>query len=146
MQAKLTWQGDEAIERITSTTWDRFKAMVVWFWVKIQAVLNRQNPSVYHKRTRDTVAGKKGSQYTTWDTPSLPGEPPRKRTGWLQAHTLYEFDEASSSARVGVGEAGKYGLYLELGTRHMQPRPWLLRVLDAVKDTLARFMMGEIQP
>jgi len=62
---------------------------------------------------------------------SAPGEPPAPDLGHLRASVGHE---------VGVDEHGVYaewgtdlaiGVYLELGTRHMSPRPWLRPSLPA---------------
>lgn len=72
---------------------------------------------------------------TIYPYPSQPGEAPRKRTGWLQRHVIMEFAKQGAAgaevmaSRTGVGRNALYGLYLELGTRRMKPRPWLVATL-----------------
>lgn len=57
--------------------------------------------------------------------PSLPGEPPHKRTGRGRASVAYEV-----SGLVGrVGTNVKYLRWLELGTLRVAARPWLRRAL-----------------
>lgn len=65
---------------------------------------------------------------------SAPGEPPASDTGHLLA---------SVGHRMGVDEDGVYGEvgsdqnkaeYLELGTRYMEPRPFLRPALDVLLD------------
>lgn len=88
------------------------KRIVVHYHTALLATLNESNPRPY-------------------TTPSALGDPPRKRTGWLQRHVLFEFGPGGLSARVGVAMSARYGLYLELGTRKMKPRPWLVSTLKA---------------
>jgi HK97 gp10 family phage protein len=70
--------------------------------------------------------------------PSLPGEPPHKRTGTL-ARSI-----ESETFRIGdqfVGRVGtnlKYGAYLEFGTRKMAPRPYLRPALDELRPQILR--------
>ncbi len=64
--------------------------------------------------------------YTAYPSPSKPGEPPRKRTGWLARNVTYEVDGKNGVARVGLTANARYGIYLELGTSRMAARPWLL--------------------
>jgi hypothetical protein len=90
---------------------------LAFFWQACVQTLNVSNPRPY-------------------DTPSKPGEPPRKRTGWLQRNVLYELDEKTLSGRVGITRNARYGLYLELGTRRMAARPWLLATLQKVEKQL----------
>lgn len=69
---------------------------------------------------------------------SRPGEPPRKETGWGQKHIRYtRAIGKTQGARVGIdiseiGPHGKTALYmimLELGTRLIKRRPWLVATL-----------------
>jgi hypothetical protein len=66
---------------------------------------------------------------TIYPYPSKPGEAPRKRSGWGQRHIVWEFDSASVAGRVGVSTHAIYMLFLELGTRFMKRRPWLVVTL-----------------
>lgn len=66
---------------------------------------------------------------TIYPYPSKPGEPPRKRTGWGQRHVVWEFDPRTMRGRVGIAKNAIYMLYLELGTRRVKRRPWLVATL-----------------
>lgn len=93
-------------------------------------------------RTRDTRRGKKGSAYTDYRTPSKPGEPPHKRTAALQGGVQYELDKPKLTGRVGVVANVRYGLFLELGTRKMAARPFLLATLRKVWSQLQALAGG----
>lgn len=86
---------------------------------------------------------------TIYPYPSKPGEPPRKRTGWLQRHVLMEFAEAKAgnqtlmASRTGVGRNAIYGLYLELGTRRVKPRPWLVATLLKHRGMIGQLMASQ---
>lgn len=58
--------------------------------------------------------------------PSSPGEPPAVDTGTLRRSVQMEVQDAPTLIIVRVGTNLKYGLFLEIGTVHIQPRPWLL--------------------
>ena len=63
-----------------------------------------------------------GPTKTSPGTPaSLPGEPPRRRTGRLARSITHEV--TPTTARVGTNV--KYGKYLETGTSKMAARPYL---------------------
>lgn len=71
---------------------------------------------------------------------SAPGEPPAVDFGLLRASVghIVATDETGLYAEVGSGAnpavpGVKYAIYLEQGTRFMEPRPWLAPSLDAVK-------------
>lgn len=84
--------------------------------------------------------------------PSLPGNPPAPDTGNLRNSIRYEIHAENSKEVYGmVGSTQKdppYGTYLEYGTTHIAPRPWLRPAMiknesfirkslaDAVKRTL----------
>lgn len=68
---------------------------------------------------------------TTAHRASAPGEPPAGDTGYLSAHIGHRMEV--HDAVVGIVESkASYGLYLELGTRYMKPRPYLRPALSAV--------------
>lgn len=57
--------------------------------------------------------------------PSSPGEPPHVDTGRLRSSITTAQTIGTVIIIVRVGTNVRYGLYLELGTRHIQSRPWL---------------------
>jgi len=78
---------------------------------------------------------------TIYPYPSLPGEPPRKRTGEGQRSIQFEIDENVPAGRVGVMPGGKYMVYLNFGTKRVAARPWVettLRKNEAAMAVLAR--------
>lgn len=98
---------------IVAAAWEGLLRAVVYYHSALLAALNVSNPRPH-------------------ETPSPPGQPPRKRTGWLQRNVLYETDEKAGLARVGITKNARYGLFLELGTGRMAARPWLLATLQRV--------------
>lgn len=115
--SKLTWHGDVAITEVKGVAWERIQRIVVFFHTEVLAVLNKNNPRPY-------------------TSPSKPGEPPRKRTGWLQRNVLYELDAKKQEGRVGITRNALYGLYLEMGTKFMAARPWLFATLKRLMPKL----------
>ena len=68
---------------------------------------------------------------TTGHRASAPGEPPAGDTGYLAAQIGHRMEVHGTV--VGIVESkASYGLYLELGTRYMEPRPYLRPALSAV--------------
>ncbi len=77
-------------------------------------------------RARNARGRRRAFQRAARFVPSAPGEPPRKRTGWLQRFTAHEVTREGGGAVVArVGNGLKYARHLELGTRTMAPRPFL---------------------
>lgn len=64
--------------------------------------------------------------------PSSPGEPPRIDTKKLHESIKTETQQDGNTIQTRVGTNVDYGRYLELGTRHILPRPWLRPALNAV--------------
>jgi HK97 gp10 family phage protein len=87
--------------------------------------------------------GPKGSTYTIW-IGSKPGEPPMMRTRLGVRSIASEFEDGGLTGKVGVKRNAVYMLYLETGTRTIQPRPWLLRAFEETKDTAAALIQAEI--
>lgn len=120
---RIIWQGEAAKVQVKAAAWTNLQKCVVTFHTMLLSALNVANPRPYR-------------------TPSQPGEPPRKRTGHGQAGVQYELDEATLSGRVGVTKAVVYMLFLELGTRVMDARPWLLATLKRNLDRLSQIAGG----
>ena len=108
--------------------------------VQLRLVLNGANPLVRVKLKGGPNKGRRIGRYLPQNS-SKPGEPPRKRTGFLQKSVEVELDKERMTARVGIGENAIYGLFLELGTVRMRPRPWLkvtvTKLLPELKALLA---------
>lgn len=71
----------------------------------------------------------RGRSYTIYPNPSKPGEAPRLRTGFGRANVVVNHDPKGRYARIGVSKSGMYMFFLEVGTRHIARRPWLLKTL-----------------
>ena len=68
------------------------------------------------------------------------GQPPFKRTGVGQAAIVYEYNgnEKDPRVRVGVRASAIYLLYLELGTRRIGKRPWLLATFNKNRKAIEK--------
>lgn len=113
----------EVLAALKKAAWENVLRAAVVFQTQVLQALNVSNPRPYK-------------------TPSAPGEPPRKRTGFLQANVQLDVDEANLTARVGILANAKYGAYLEFGTRKMKPRPFLSLVLGKFGQQLAALLGG----
>ena len=65
---------------------------------------------------------------------SAPGEPPASDTGDLVGKIHARRDE---SGDYEVGTKVTHGLYLELGTKTIAPRPWLFPALESKRSAVA---------
>lgn len=117
----VRWQPGDPFPLIRAEAWAGLQRAVAFLHAKLLEELNTPNTGT---RVKYRKGGKRRSR-TVYRDPSRPGEPPRKRTGWLQRNVLYELDKAALRARVGVSSSAIYGMFLDLGTVRMQARPWL---------------------
>ena len=115
----MKWHGIEAMDRIRKEAGNRVDgaARAVEGWAK--ELVSREQPVV--------IYGKGAGRSRKGLDPSLPGEPPKKVSGWLRMNIASEMDRARIEARVGTNVP--YGKHLELGTRKMAPRPWIRAAL-----------------
>ena len=66
---------------------------------------------------------------------SKPNEFPHVDTGRLRQSIFWTMRGSTTAI---VGTPVKYGLYLEVGTRHMAPRPYLRRTLSEMQGKIER--------
>lgn len=119
LNTRLDWHGDAATKAILDAAWEVILRATVLFWKELQLIL--AVPADWKWRQR---------------IGSRPGASPRKRTGWLQKHVVYEQDKAKLTTRVGLLKNAIYGLYLEQGTGRILPRPWFLVTLRRLMPKL----------
>lgn len=132
IKSDFEWNGDKAFNLVIEAGWEGIQRATVYFWQHVQQALNKPNVRV-----------KKKGGGVVWTDSSKPGEPPRKRTGFLQGHVKYELDKKALASRVGLAANAKYGLFLEMGTKKMDARPWLLATLEKVMPQL-RALVGTV--
>ena len=84
-----------------------------------------------------------GRVYNRRHQASSPGEPPAPDTGRLIGSITTSYDPVNLTGRVVVG--AKYGLYLEFGTKRMQPRPFMRPALANMQGEITRVITEEIQ-
>ena len=117
IEVKIKDHTQAAVAEVRAASFDVIKRMVVFFWQQVQNALNVSNPRPH-------------------TTPSRPGEPPRKRTGFGARNVVYDLDPAAQAGRVGLMRNALYMGFLEIGTRRIKPRPWLLATLKKIAPQL----------
>lgn len=90
-------------------------------------------------------ARKMVSESTRAHGPSLPGDPPHTDTGRLRNSISHGVEDRGMGKLVAiVGSNVEYAPYLELGTKRMAARPFLLRAIEEkqteIRDILSRPM------
>lgn len=78
----------------------------------------------------------------TVHVPSEPGEPPRLQFGNLQKSVTMNSFPDQLRVRVGIPRNTIYGFWLEVGTKKIKPRPWMLLTLKQQLPTLGSIAAG----
>ena len=86
----------------------------------------------HHRQTVEQLAKRSMRDGGNPHVPSSPGEPPRIDTKNLHESIMTETQVERTSIETRIGTNVDYGLFLELGTSKMQPRPWLRPAFDKV--------------
>jgi hypothetical protein len=116
--AKMGWNGPHYVAAVNTTSLHMLDLAMIHIVNEMKTVVSVPNPS--------------------GDSPSLPGEPPRKVSGDLQAGLGYHINRGAMRAYITVnGPAKEYWRHLEYGTRKMAPRPYIKITLDRVAPALA---------
>lgn len=130
MDIKIENRIEEFNRQLQRATAEGIKRAAIFLWAESRKAVAKPNTGKTKIRTRDTTAkggGPPGSQYTVYENPSAPGEPPHLITGTGLSNIVWETNDSDEDprARVGVKEGGLHMAYLELGTKRIAPRPWL---------------------
>ena len=129
----IKWRGDEAASKIRLSLQQRIDMAARTVRDHARKLVSRDQPVV--------IYGKSAGRSRKGLDPSKPGEPPKKVTGHLRMNIQKEVSPTGMTARVGTNVP--YGKMLELGTRHMEPRPWLRRsISDRASELRRRFSVG----
>ena len=129
MAAKLTWNGEKFKKQLEQATSEGLLRAGTFYHARCQQAVSRPNTGRSVPVKRRTPGGNKRTR-TIYPNPSKPGEPPRLRTGFGRSQIVMNHKGGKNPhVRVGVTRNGMYMFWLEIGTRHVKRRPWLLKTL-----------------
>lgn len=144
MSVTIRWHGDKFLAELDNATNVGLQLAGQFYLTAAKRAVSTPNTGKRRVRKRDTNRGKKGSSYTIYPGPSKPGEPPRLRTGFGRQNVVMNWSGWKTKepwVRVGVTRNGMYMFYLEVGTRHIKKRPWLVATLLKHQHTIAKLAM-----
>ena len=124
--AKVKWYGDEFLSKMTQQLESRMDVCAQHIADEAKQLM-RDTPTsgeiikIIRRNNNPT-----GRNYHTRASRSMPNNPPAVQQGNLLRSIDYE---RAGTLRRRVGTNLKYGLYLELGTRKMIKRPFLVPAL-----------------
>ena len=134
MSATVRWSGEVLMEQQRQRIHAAVLRAAVLMHTRARVLCSVPARREARRRTRDTVAGRRGSTYTRY-WPSPPGSPPALRTGaGRSAITWWTVDPML--ARVGIRAGGDYMLFHEVGAGRFPRRPWLSRALAETSDAI----------
>lgn len=139
MTAKMKWHGKELEEMLKKATAKGLARAGAFFHSKCREAVSKPNTGVSIPVKRPTPGGNKRTR-TVYRNPSKPGESPRLRTGFGRANVVVNHGPNKSKpyTRVGVSKNGIYMFYLEVGTRKIKRRPWLMKTLEEHSETIGK--------
>lgn len=135
MGSVVKWYGDQELSRLRKAAGDAIRRSAVLLQTRARLLASRPAERIRRKRHRTTTAGPPGSGYTEFIA-SRPGQPPALRTGFGRRNILMEFVPDQLLARVGPSKQADYMAYLELGTQHISPRPWLRTAVEQSRPAI----------
>lgn len=137
MASGMKWNGKAFEQRIKRATAHGLLRAGTFYHAKCREAVSRPNTGQRVKVKRQTPGGNRRSR-TVYPNPSKPGESPRLRTGFGRNNIVVNHDPKGRYTRVGVTRNGMYMFWLELGTRHVARRPWLMRTLQENQDVIGK--------
>jgi hypothetical protein len=135
----VRWTPDRLIRGMESRQLRALELMAIDYAGEVKRVISKPGP-MKTPPTKAQAARLEAAGETR--RPSLPGEPPRKRTGKLRASIAHAPREGGRIQRIGTPL--RYGRDLELGNSRMKPRPYLRptlrRMVGRLNKTYVRVM------
>ena len=142
MGVKITVRDKEFINALRNATADGIARATIYCHGQAKRLVNKPNTGSRVKVKRKSKGGNTSSR-TVYNNPSKAGEPPHKRTGFGQQNIILEIDRKKMVGRYGINKNAKYMFWLEVGTRFIAARPWMVRALtDNVTKVVAFLKSG----
>ena len=126
----LIWRGDSAMKRIDAIGYDRLIALGEDIVSEIKEFISQPGTGKFYKKSK-----------TVWYQASAPGEPPTVRHGELKISIGYAVVREGNTTYLLVGTTEDYGIYLEVGTKFMEARPWLRTILVKLSPDTKNFVI-----
>lgn len=143
MGVQVKIRDKEFLQALQNATNEGLQRATVYCHGQAQMLVNKPNTGKRVKIKRPVKGGNKSSR-TIYPTPSKPGEPPKKRTGFGQRNIVWEYDSAKMVGRYGITKNALYMFFLEIGTRFIAPRPWMLKALtNNIRVVVALLQSGK---
>jgi hypothetical protein len=137
MAIVVKWNGRAFEQKLRESTATGLNRATTFLHAECRREVSKPNSGVRVPVKRKAKGGNKKSR-TIYPNPSKPGEPPKLRTGFGQRNVVKEFDAPSMRGRVGVTKNGLYMFFLDIGTKNIERRPWLMATLMKHSATIGK--------
>lgn len=137
---QLKWRGGEVTREIEAGIRKNISAASMYLASVIKADVSQPGTLRFNTLTKKGKPSKKTKTIYNF-THSAPGNPPYKQTGRLRSSITWEL--VGLVGRVGTNV--RYSRFLELGTRKMAARPFLVRNMRKHNATLIKILTGRIR-
>lgn len=146
MAGNVRWNGDAFVRRMQAQARRNTAAAAIRLNNRIKAEISQAGTLRYNPATK---RGKVSKAFRTIYnfTHSAPGNPPFKQSGHLRRMIMWELATVGTGGPAVVGRVGtnlKYGRYLELGTRRMRRRPFIVATLRRYESEIRSILIGGI--
>lgn len=136
--SEMKWKGNQFQQQLKKATAQGLLRAGTYYHQKCREAVSTPNTgrSVRIKRKRP---GGNTTSRTIYPNPSKPGESPRLRTGFGRANVVINHKGGTRPhARIGVSKNGMYMFWLEIGTRRVARRPWLVKTLLENRELIGK--------
>lgn len=131
-ECKLIWRGDIAIKQIDKNSYTKLDALGYDIVAQIKDFISQQGTGKMYK------TGK-----TAWHQASAPGFPPVVWGGQLKISISHVVGTEGNKVFLYIGTTLMYGVYLEVGTKNMQARPWFRIILVKLKPDTINYLISD---
>lgn len=129
-EAYLIWRGDTAMKLIEAGSYEKLYALGEDIVSEVKEFISQPGTGKFYKKSR-----------TVWYQASAPGFPPTVKTGELKVSVGHAVVSERNTVYLLVGTTEDYGVYLEVGTRYMEARPWLRTILVKLSPDTKNFII-----
>ena len=137
MAGSMKWNGGQFEKQLKKATSEGLKRAGTFYQQRCVQAVSKPNTGVSVPVQRQSPGGNRRTR-TIYPNPSKPGESPRLRTGFGRRNIVVNHDPKGEYARVGITKNAMYMFYLELGTRHIARRPWLVKTLRENQEVIGK--------
>jgi len=127
---KLIWRGDTAMELIGAESYERLDALGEDIVSEVKEFISQPGTGKFYKKSR-----------TVWYQASAPGFPPTVKFGELKISISHAVISEGGVTYLLIGTTKDYGVWLEVGTKFMEARPWLRVILVKLAPDTKNFLI-----